>query len=131
MIFRQKLIYMGFGALLAIIGILFASIASPPLSALENGVFDTVVCRTLAIVDETGTTRIMLGLAGDEVVAISMHDETGHPNVAWSNGKEGPILSLKTQQSKSEISLIVHNVYGGNIKTKNMTGKVTWSSPLR
>ena len=35
--------------MLVIIGILFASIASPPLSTLENGVFDTVVCRTMEL----------------------------------------------------------------------------------
>ena len=128
--FRQKLIYMGFGASLIVLGMLLCSVFSPPLVALENGVFDTVVCKELAIVDKTGNVRIMLGMA-DKVVAITMHTETGKSNVFLSNGEEGPILSLKSPRGKSEVSLIVHNVAGGNLKTKDMTGRVTWSSPLR
>ena len=56
--FRQKLVYAMFGALLALAGVLFGSIISPPLIAQNNGVFDTVVCKGLSVVDKAGNPRI-------------------------------------------------------------------------
>ncbi len=54
---RQKLIYTAFGSLLTVIGMLFASVISPPVTAQRD---TDIVCTSLRVVDKAGNTHVFL-----------------------------------------------------------------------
>lgn len=80
-----KLVYMGFGGLIAIIGMLL-------LVAAKNDKFDTIQCRRLEIVDTAGEAMVILGI------------DEGGAGLVEAFGKDG----------KSGARLYVHG-YGGGV----------------
>lgn len=126
--FRQKLVYAMFGALLALAGVLFGSIISPPLIAQNNGVFDTVVCKGLSVVDKAGNPRIMLGMG--EHSSIGILNETGKIVAYLADHKNGSILMLNLPSGESAVGFVSHDVVGNDIRVYNTAGKVIWQPPL-
>ncbi len=53
---KVKLVYMGFGGMIAIIGMLFAIGMLSSVTA-QNDKFDTIQCSRLEVVDADGITR--------------------------------------------------------------------------
>ena len=126
---RQKLIYTGFGSLLIIIGMLFTSIISRPLIALENGVFDKVICKEFAVVDKAGNPRILIDV--NERATIGILDETGDVSVYLVGSEHGPMLNLNYLSGEQGIVLSAFDRVGADIRTFNKTGKVMWESPFK
>lgn len=127
--FRQKLVYTLFGALLALVGMLFSSIISPPSIALENGMFDKVVCKSLAVVDTAGNPRILIDV--NERATIGILNETGDVSVYLLDSEHGPMLNLNYLSGEQGIVLSAFDRVGADIRTFNKTGKVMWESPLK
>ena len=56
---KVKLVYMGFGGMIAIIGMLFAIGMLSSVTA-QNDKFDTIQCSRLEVVDADGKVRVVL-----------------------------------------------------------------------
>ena len=72
------------GAGIMLIGLAVGAIVSSPLIAQQHGVFDTIICRNLGVVDENGKLRIRLS---------SDHPLSKDITVFNKNGKERIILN--------------------------------------
>ena len=125
---RQKLIYTGFGSLLTIIGMLFASIISPPLIALENGVFDKVICNEFAVVDKAGNPRILIDV--NERATIGILNKTGDTAAYLVSSEHGPMLNFNYLSGEKAVVLSAFDRVGADIRTFNKVGNVIWQSPI-
>lgn len=84
----HKLRYIALGGLLMFVGMLTASVLMPNLAAQRDKFGE---CRRLAIVDENGINRILLGVAEDSASfsIISKYDES--KMILREDGGEGQI----------------------------------------
>ena len=57
---KQKLGYMALGAGILALGIIIGQWGTPDIEAQSNGVFDTITCRELEVVDQDGNKAIVL-----------------------------------------------------------------------
>ena len=74
--YKQKLGYMALGAGILAIGIIIGQWVTPDIEAQHNGVFDTITCRELKVVDQNGKTAIGLGsFRGGNGITIYDQDE--------------------------------------------------------
>ncbi len=116
--FRQKLVYTLFGALLALVGMLFGSTIAPPVTAQKG---TDIVCTSLAVVDETGEPRILL-TANQEGGTLAIMDKTENFIASLTTEKKKPALYLVDQKRNGKVDLVV-NEYGGNILLSGGPGK--------
>ena len=73
---KEKLGYIGLGAVIMLIGRSVGSNLITPLVAQRNGVFDTITCREIKVVDKTGEAKIYLTVF-EEGAGISIRDKDG------------------------------------------------------
>ena len=84
--YRQKLGYTALGAIIMLIGLTIGTIVAPPLIAQNTGVFDTIECKSLTILDNNGQPAI--NLVSDPVrniIAVHKPGET-EPDITISSG---------------------------------------------
>ena len=73
---KEKLGYIGLGAVIMLIGMSVGSILTPQLVVQHNGVFDTITYREIKVVDKTGEAKIYLTVF-EEGAGISIRDKDG------------------------------------------------------
>lgn len=71
---KQKLKYIALGAVIMLIGMGVGSTLTTPLVAQHNGVFDTITCREIKVVDKTGKRIAFLGRQVGDVLGIPYAD---------------------------------------------------------
>ena len=97
--YKQKLGYTLFGALIMLIGMVAATLISPPIIAQHNGVFDEIQCNRLIVVDKAGYHAITL-------------DTTEYGNNVAVRNKDGNSVSIGTSGSGSGSGMVVFNKEG-------------------
>lgn len=117
--FRQKLAYTMFGALLALVGVLFGSIISPPLIAQKA--VGEIVCTKLTVVDETGQPAIILVVDKDGR-SLSMMDKMKNSGITLNLGERDSALLFfnKTRNATANLGL---NETGGYLSIGDMGKK--------
>ena len=81
---KQKLGYMALGAGILAVGIMIGQFVTPDIEAQSNGVFHTITCRLLKVVDNEGNTAI--GLTGDTVGSgIYILDTSGNEAISLTH----------------------------------------------
>lgn len=130
--YKQKLGYTALGAVIMLVGLGLGAIVAPPLIAQNNGVFDTIECSTLAVLDEHGNPGIIIAANEDgngillydqaerkaailyargESRRLSISNSAGTTAVSLGCGKDGSNLTLNNDEDEMAISLdVVHGV---------------------
>ena len=72
---KIKLVYMGFGGMIAIIGMLFGIGLLSSVTA-QKDMFDTIQCTRLEVVDEDGMPRVILSADYSDVMPFGRDEET-------------------------------------------------------
>ena len=83
--FRQKLVYTLFGALLALVGMLFSSIVAPPVTAQRG---TDIVCTSLKVVDDAGNPGVSLSI-NERGGQVSVWDKIGSLGVSLLVSEHG------------------------------------------
>ena len=122
---KQKMKYTALGAVIMRIGVGVGSMLTPQLIAQHYGVFDTITCRRMKVVDNTGKVKVALTgyengrdvtiLDKDENTAIVLAaNEKGNGvfayradkmSVGFLNSKNGSELSIMDKEGKEAIVL--------------------------
>ena len=97
---------MGLGAVIMLIGLAVGAIVSPPLVAQRNGVFDTITCRGLDVVDENGKKAIFL-VSGEGVNGVAVFDKQGKIAIGLTSGKKANTVHISDKQGEVAIDLTV------------------------
>ncbi len=106
--FKQKLAYMALGGLLVFMGQLLPNMINHNATAQGNKSleFDSVKCRNLVVVDESGKTRVKVGLSSDR-------GNFGYDLVQLFNPNGIPVLRAGTDNVSGNGWLSVHGGNGG------------------
>ena len=100
--YKQKLGYMALGAGILAIGIIIGQVITPDIEAQSNGVFDTITCREIEVIDKDGETTIRV-----QDGAVSVHGKDGrgaemrtdeHGGRIEVYGKDGGSASMYTRE---------------------------------
>ena len=86
MTYKQKLGYTILGAAIMLVGLGLGAIVSPPLVAQRNGVFDTIQCKQIEVVDNEGNNVILMGTTGNGN-GLVIHDDRGKPAISLISAK--------------------------------------------
>jgi hypothetical protein len=106
---RQKLVYTGFGALLTVIGMGFASVVSPPLIAQKAA--GEIVCTKLTVVDETGQPAIILvSYEGDR--SLSIMDKERESGIILALGEKDSSLFFFDEARNARANLGLNETGG-------------------
>lgn len=101
-----KLVYMGFGGLLMLVGMLIS-----PVTA-KRDTFDTIQCSKLEIIDEEGISRILLA-TGDRLDVVTVGNE-----VVIGYDSNGPYITASNSDfEKSGAVWLTIGEYGGRVST--------------
>ena len=119
--FKQKLGYTALGAVIMLVGLGFGAIFSPPLVAQKDGVFDTIECSTLAVLDKHGNPGIIIA-ANEDANAILLYDQAEREAAILYARGENRHLSLSNPDGTSAAS-IDSTENGNNLTLYNDTGK--------
>ena len=115
---KQKLIYTMFGALLTLMGMLFASAFSPPLIAQRDG---EIICTSLTVVDEAGNACITLDTDEDGGM-VSVGNKTEGTLVRMSVTDDGGTIGINGKTQIAAVLLGATNL-GGFVATRSHAGK--------
>ena len=121
---KQKLGYMALGALIMLIGMgVGSTFFTPHIEAQQNGVFDTITCRELKVVDKNGQQAIELnGGAGNYIVIFN--NKNGQSAIELGSLGANNIM-ICDENGKKAIGL--KSFRGGNsIDISDQNGKVAF-----
>ena len=101
---KQKLGYMALGAGILTLGITIGQIITPHIEAQQNGLFDTITCRELKVVDQNGQQAIELN-GKDWEKGIYIYDPNGKKAIELAGGAGNYIAILNNKNGQSAIEL--------------------------
>lgn len=84
---KVKLVYMGFGGLIAIIGMLFAIGMLSTVTA-QSDKFETIQCSRLEVVDAEGTVRVTI-TTDEQGGVVTAHGKNGHSEASLRVEEDG------------------------------------------
>ena len=122
--FRQKLVYTLFGALLALVGMLFSSIVAPPVTARMG---TEIVCTLLTVVDEAGNPVILL-FADENGGRQAFVDKAAKPLIALGATENGPIVRVLSNTHEGKVTLTTDE-QGGFVTVQDRTGNTVGGLP--
>jgi len=127
---RDKILYMSFGAMLVVLGMVLNSLVSGDADAQESEEFTvlkTVICESLFIADGS-KLRGAFGLSGGDAV-LSIYGDDGKTYVAYlgkntADPNKEMVLHLKSESKtdKREGGLMIDE-YGGTFRSNNKMGE--------
>ena len=125
---RQKLGYMVLGAVVLAVGIAIGQFMTPNIEAQNNGVFDTITCRKIEVVDEIGDPRILLAENKDGSL-FTIFDELAEPRIQLGAGEgpQGAVFYGKAGHEK--IIFGSSEEYPNSIIILDRAGNVIWRVP--
>ena len=123
--YRQKLGYILLGAVIMLTGMTIDSIVAPPLIAQHNGTFDTIVCKSLTILDNNGQPAIDL-VTDPERNAVAIHKPgEKEPDITISSGAISSDIMIHGDHGEFALSLSYTRADSSNhIMLADPNGKV-------
>lgn len=117
---KIKLIYMGFGGVIAIIGMLFAIGMLSSVTA-QRDKFGEIECTSLRVVDADGNTKVVLTITetGGRVI---VGGKDGESTAAIGINEYGGSVVASGKDGKSVASLRIEN-HGGSVFTVDIHGE--------
>lgn len=123
---KIKLVYMGFGGMIAIIGMSFAVGMLSSVTA-QNDKFDTIQCSRLEVVDEKGNSMVALGVTeyGGRVVVMDKDRKSGVTLGIREYGSGGGSGSVRVygNDGKSKVRLDGYN--DGSVVVRGKYGETS------
>ena len=114
---KQKLGYIGLGAVIMALGIIIGQWVTPDIEAQNNGVFDKITCREIEVIDKDGNEAIRLYTTkhgGDirmeskdgRIATISV-DESGGSIFLFGKGKslDKGTVSMRTDEDGASLAV--------------------------
>ena len=120
---KQKLGYMALGAGILALGITIGQFVTPDIEAQSNGVFDTITCRELRVVTESGEVGIRLGSSDSGGNVISINNKFGRSAMLFFVEDYGNRIIIYDNEEKESLrflatlgynDLTVRNKLGGD-----------------
>ena len=123
--YRQKLGYIALGAIIMLAGLTIGTIVAPPLIAQNTGVFDTIECKSLTILDNNGQPAItLLSGATRNIIAVHKLGET-EPDITISSGLISKDIMIHGDHGDHGLSLsYVRDDSSSHIILANPNGKM-------
>ena len=139
---KHKLAYIALGGIIAICGMLSTTFFSTPITAQNDGVFDTIIARHLYIVDDDGKEMVvlfsdgygggvfvqdkaekpMVGLRSIDGGYVSVLDKAGKKMVGLGSGDNGGYVFLHDKAEKIVVGL--GSADGGFVSVLDKAGNV-------
>ena len=129
---RDKILYMSFGAMLVVLGMVLNSLVSGDAEAqgdVKNAEFGFIACKGLYIKDENGRQRGYFGLSSTlENAVLNIYGDDGETIVAYLGGNtsmNGEMLFQLLSKSKTDKGQATMKVtqWGGLVGCQNNIGK--------
>lgn len=131
----ERLTYMSFGVLIAVVGYFFGTLQSDHVDAQidpANVEYNKISCRSLTVVDEDGKARIVLG-AGNHASVIGILDENGKPRIHFlmDDTNNSGAISISDENGKTRIFLRTHpdGPPGISISDENGKARILLATP--
>ena len=123
---KQKLGYMALGAGIMALGIIIGQFVTPDIEAQSDGVFDTIQCRELQVVDENGNKAIFLGIknGSSTIECNTTTDDLSNCSFSVSTDGVGSELKLYNKELGGGFNSrfeVFAGVTGGNLTLSNNT----------
>ena len=129
---RYKILYMSFGAMLVVLGMVLNSLVSGDAEAQEGVPYETkfnfVSCKGIVIKDENGRQRGYFGLSSTYDAKFEIYGDDGKTSVAYlgGNAKENDemmfYLKSKSKTDKRQVSMEIDG-NGGRFDSSNKMGE--------
>ena len=125
---RDKILYMSFGAMLVVLGMILNSLVSGDADAQTPTYFRSITCHDITIVDKNGKHRGYFGLPrGGKDVILHIYGDDGKTTVAHlgKNANDGEMMFLlqsKSKTDKREVSMGIDE-NGGRFDGFNKMGE--------
>ena len=125
---KQKLGYMALGAGILALGIIIGQFITPDIEAQADGVFDTITCREIEVIDKDGETTIRV-----QDGAVSVHGKDGgiasmytneHGGFVLVRGKDGGIASMGTDKDDGFVGVYRKDGGGASMGTDEHGGRI-------
>ncbi len=122
--YKQKLGYMFLGAVILALGIIVGQVITPDIEAQNNGVFDSITCRSLTVLDKFGRDAIMLNTTNNNN-SLTVWGKTGGAIGLVAHETEGYAVVIygKDPQKQPSVRLYHHVDKGSGIFIQNKHGK--------
>ena len=108
------------GAVIMLIGLAVGTIVSPPLIAQRNGVFDTIECKRLVVLDGQGKDAIMLSTTEKEGNGMIIYQDEGKQGLVLRSTKETSSVTGYNPRGKAAAVLAVTDKF--NAMQLNFSG---------
>ena len=110
---KQKLGYMAIGAGILALGIIIGQWVTPDIEAQNNGVFDTIECKRLVILDGQGKDAIMLSATEKQGNGMIIYQDEGKQGLVLRSTKETSNVTAYNSQGKAVVVLAAGDELGG------------------
>ena len=120
---KQKLSYTVLGAVIMLVGLGLGTIVSPPLIAQRNGVFDTVRCNQLAVVDKYGKPVVAIVPGEEDGNGIALYNPNGEMGAVLHASDAGNNLLLYNQTGEEAAVTVGSNEQGSKVVLLNKKGE--------
>lgn len=114
-----KLVYRRFGAVMAIIGMLFGIGMLSPVTA-QRDKFGDIQCISFRVVDADGTVGIVLGIDRHGGV-VGVRDKDGKSAARLDIGEHGGVVSKHGKDGESGVDLSIDD-HGGRVLVSDKFG---------
>ena len=98
---KQKLEYMAVGAGILALGIIIGQVITPDIEAQNNGVFDSITCRSLTVLDKFGRDAIMLNTTNNNN-SLTVWGKTGGAIGLVAHETEGYAVVIYGKDSQKQ-----------------------------
>ena len=102
--YKQKLGYTLLGAGVMALGIIIGQWGTPDIEAQSNGVFDTITCRELEVVDAEGKKAIVL-TSLQSANYVFVYDKQENIAIRLVSSQGGNSVDVRDKQGEAAISL--------------------------